>query len=111
MAATVAPFRAMTGIDAQMSELTQHELSEMPEMLVPRRYIPPWPDLPRYHWIRRFRGGPAIPLFWNATWHANGADGWGKWSQPDREDQWEYCGPCPSPDQINHNAVTSHDRN
>lgn len=62
------------------------------------RYVPPFPNANGYHWIRRFRGGPAIPLYWSALWHQNGAQGWGQWAQPDREDQWEYCGPCPSPD-------------
>jgi hypothetical protein len=78
-----------------MTELTQHERAEVPKLF---RYVPPFPEQTGYHWIRRFRGGPATPLWWNATWHQNGADGWGKWAQPDREDKWEYCGPCPSPD-------------
>src|SRR5258705_98119 len=78
-----------------MSERTEHEKAEVPQLM---RYVPPFPERTGYHWIRRFRGGPAIPLWWNAIWHQNGADGWGKWAQPDREDKWEYCGPCPSPD-------------
>jgi hypothetical protein len=83
-----------------MSNLTEHEncydaATKAPK---PARYVPPFPERTAYHWIRRFRGGPAIPLWWCAEWHKNGKEGWGKWAQADREDQWEYCGPCPSPD-------------
>jgi hypothetical protein len=78
-----------------MTNLTEHELAEVPK---PFRYVPPFPERTAYHWIRRYRGGPAIPLWWNAIWNRNGSDGWGQWAQPDREDKWEYCGPCRSPD-------------
>jgi hypothetical protein len=74
-------------------EITDHEKS-----MLSMRYVPPFPHNSGYHWIRRFRGGPAIPLYWNALWHHNNAQGWGRWAQPDREYHWEYCGPCPSPD-------------
>jgi len=63
------------------------------------RCVPPDPERDGYHWIRRFRGGPAIPLHWNATWWRNADRGWGSYGQPDRESQWEYLGPCPSPDE------------
>lgn len=83
-------------------EITDHEKSILSDRDIAAtkrmRYVPPFPQNNGYHWIRRFRGGPAIPLYWNALWHANGSNGWGQWAQPDREDQWEYCGPCPSPD-------------
>jgi hypothetical protein len=83
-------------------EITDHEKSLLSECdlraLKRMRYVPPFSQTSGYHWIRRFRGGPAIPLYWNCLWHSNGSDGWGQWAQPDREDQWEYCGPCPSPD-------------
>lgn len=62
------------------------------------RCVPPVWDRDGWHWVRRFRGGPAIPLHWNERWHRNADRGWGMWGQPDREDQWEYLGPCPSPD-------------
>lgn len=62
------------------------------------RLIPPNSERSGYHWVRRLRGAPAIPLHWNATWHRNVDNGWGAFSQPDREDKWEYVGPCPSPD-------------
>jgi hypothetical protein len=62
--------------------------------------IPPEPSKTGYHWVRRYRGGPAIPLWWNATWHENGGCGWGRWGQSDREHHWEYLGPCPSPDDV-----------
>lgn len=62
------------------------------------RCVPLNPERDGYHWIRRWRGGPAVPFHWNATWYRNADNGWGAWSQPDREDQWEYLGPCPSPD-------------
>lgn len=64
----------------------------------PARCIPLDPERDGYHWVRRYRGGPAIPLAWFANWHQNVGRGWGEWSEPDREDQWEYLGPCPSPD-------------
>lgn len=60
--------------------------------------IPQNPEFDGYHWVRRYRGGPAIPLFWNALWHANANRGWGDWAEPHRENEWEYLGPCPSPD-------------
>jgi hypothetical protein len=86
-------------------EITDHEKSTLGERdlaaIKRMRYVPPYPDISGYHWIRRFRGGPAIPLYWNALWHRNGAQGWGQWAQPDREDQWEYCGRCISPDDTN----------
>jgi hypothetical protein len=66
------------------------------------RCIPPNPDVDGYHWVRRYRGGPAIPLAWFALWHTNSGRGWGKWCEPNREDQWEYLGPCPSPDDRPH---------
>lgn len=62
------------------------------------RCVPPNQEKDGYHWVRRFRGAPAIPLMWNATWWRNADNGWGVWGQPDREDKWEYIGPCPSPD-------------
>jgi hypothetical protein len=62
------------------------------------RCTPPNPEVSGYRWIRRYRGGPAIPLHWNATWWRNADRGWGHWGQPDREKDWEYLGPCPSPD-------------
>jgi hypothetical protein len=62
------------------------------------RCVPPDAYQSGYHWVRRWRGSAAIPLHWNATWHRNKGNGWGSWAQPDREDQWEYLGPCPSPD-------------
>lgn len=62
------------------------------------RFVPPNPERSGYHWLRRWRGGPAVPFRWNAEWHRKADNGWGAWSQPDREDQWEYLGPCPSPD-------------
>lgn len=83
-----------------MTALTDHEVSQMPDIEIPYRYVPPYATRTAYHWIRRFKSGPAIPLWWNATWHQNGAEGWGRWAQPDRENQWEYCGACPSPDDF-----------
>lgn len=62
------------------------------------RYVPPFPERSGYHWIRRYACCPAIPLYWNADWHRNAGRGWGDWAEPDREHKWEYCGPCPSPD-------------
>lgn len=61
------------------------------------RCIPTNPERDGYHWVRRYRGGPAIPLAWFANWHENVGRGW---SEPDREDKWEYLGPCPSPDDV-----------
>lgn len=83
-----------------MTILTEHEriAAGVDYPAAPRRYVPPFPHLTRYHWIRRYRGAPCIPLWWNATWHRNRAEGWGSYSEPDREHEWEYCGPCPSPD-------------
>lgn len=60
------------------------------------------PELPRrhgYHWVRRYRGGPAIPICWFPDWHVNAGNGWGQWSQPDRENEWEYLGLCVSPEE------------
>lgn len=65
------------------------------------RCIPPDPEREGYHWIRRFSGAPAIPLLWNPMWWHNADRGWGRWCQPEREDQWEYLGRCPSPDELN----------
>lgn len=62
------------------------------------RMIPQNPEKEGYHWVRRFRGGPAIPMHWNPTWWHNADRGWGVWGQPERESEWEYLGPCPSPD-------------
>lgn len=64
------------------------------------RCTPPDPGRDGYHWVRRYRGAPAIPLYWNAIWASNTGSGWGQWQEPDREDQWEYLGPCPSPDDV-----------
>lgn len=64
------------------------------------RCVPPNPEHEGYHWVRRFRGGPAIPLHWSPTWWHNADRGWGMWGQPDRESEWEYLGPCPSPDDV-----------
>lgn len=64
-----------------------------------KRFLPPDPEVDGYHWVRRFRSGPAIPLYWTASWHRNAGNGWGRNSQPDREHLWEYIGPCPSPDE------------
>ena len=41
-----------------------------------QRCIPPNPDREGYHWVRRFRGGPAIPLHWNPVWWRNADRGW-----------------------------------
>lgn len=62
------------------------------------RCVPPNPEVSGYHWVRRYRGAPAIPLHWDALWWHNADRGWGHWGEPDRESQWEYLGPCPSPD-------------
>ena len=86
-----------------MSEelLTDHELAAGVVPNIPAaRYVPPSPERSRYHWIRRYQGGPAIPLYWCAAWHKNGGQGWGRWAEPDREHRWEYCGPCPSPNDV-----------
>lgn len=61
------------------------------------RCLPPNPDREGYHWVRRYRGAEPIPLHWFPDWHRNAGRGWGKHSEPDREDQWEYIGPCPKP--------------
>ena len=58
------------------------------------RCIPPAFDRDGYWWVRRWpKPAPAIPLHWTAAWHANALNGWGQWSQPDREDQWVVLGP------------------
>lgn len=72
------------------------------------RCIPLNPEKDGYHWVRRFRGGPAIPLHWNTTWWHNADRGWGVWGQPDRESEWEYLGACPSPDDAS--ALSQADR-
>lgn len=74
--------------------LTEHEKTHVK---LPRRYVPPFPERSGYHWVRRYHGAPCIPLHWFADWHRNGGEGWGQWAEPDREHQWEYCGPCPVP--------------
>jgi hypothetical protein len=63
-----------------------------------RRCIPPDAEKEVYHWVRRWVGAPAIPLCWHPDWHKNVGKGWGNFSQPEREREWEYLGPCPSPD-------------
>lgn len=82
-------------------QLTEHEKATPdPQKTEPERprFMPPNYRVSGYHWIRRFHGGPAIPLYWNALWQQSAGNGWGQWAQPDREDQWEYLGQCPSPD-------------
>ena len=64
------------------------------------RCIPPNPEQEGYHWVRRYRGAPAIPLAWFPEWHKNAGRGWGQYSQPEREDQWDYVGPCPYPESL-----------
>lgn len=61
------------------------------------RMIPPNATQSGYHWVQRYPLAEPIPLHWNALWHRNGAEGWGKWSEPDREGQWKYIEPCPMP--------------
>lgn len=51
------------------------------------RCVPENPEQEGYHWVRRYRGAPPIPLFWNPMW----------WHNADREHKWEYLGPCPWP--------------
>lgn len=63
------------------------------------RCVPPDTERAGYHWVRRFRGAPAIPLYWNPIWYHNADRGWGSYCQPDREDDWEYIEPCMSPDE------------
>ena len=63
-----------------------------------RRCVPPNPDVDGYHWVRRYRGAPPIPLHWCALWHENAGRGWGQWTQEEREVQWEYIAPCPFPE-------------
>lgn len=70
-----------------------------PETAPRRRLFPPDPDLDGYHWVRRYRSAPAIPLYWHADWHRNAGKGWGAYSQPEREHEWEYLGKCSSPDE------------
>lgn len=64
------------------------------------RCVPTDPEREGHHWVRRFKGGPAIPINWSPTWWHNADRGWGSYSQPDREDQWEYLGPCLAPNEI-----------
>jgi len=83
-----------------MRRMTDHERMHVTEPDMPGRYVPPFPGKTAYHWVRRYSGAPAIPLWWNAEWHRNGGEGWGDYAEPDRECKWEYCGPCPSPDDM-----------
>lgn len=78
-------------------EKTDHEKMVAPETTEATRCIPVRPEKTGYHWVRRWPRAPAIPLWWNADWQANGGEGWGRYAQPDREDRWEYLGPCHSP--------------
>jgi hypothetical protein len=82
-----------------------HSVEEINAMLkVPsaERCIPPNPETHGYHWVRRYRTGPIIPLCWHPEWHRNAGRGWGKWSAPDREGAWEYIAPCPFPEGVVH---------
>lgn len=63
------------------------------------RCIPQNPERDGHHWVKRYRGGPAIALFWNAQWWRNADRGWGSYEEPDRESQWEYLGPCLTPEE------------
>lgn len=78
--------------------LSDHERYAGVKPCPPARFIPPFADQSGYHWIRRYRGAPCIPLYWNAEWHKNAGEGWGSGAEPSREFQWEYCGPCFSPE-------------
>lgn len=94
-----------------MADLTDHEQAAGIKDERPARFVPPFPERTGYHWIRRYRGSVAIPLWWNADWNRNGGEGWGRMAEPNREFNWEYCGPCPSPDDKQSASAEEEDRN
>lgn len=49
----------------------------MPSDKTAGRLIPDMPERQGYHWVRRYKLAPAIPLFWYPDWHANAGNGWG----------------------------------